>query len=158
MSKCNFIAAKHFGPEIDITDPGYDRDVWCRMNNVKVKEREYRCAIWPMTKTYVDDNGKRHRSTRVSRIGIYFDKVPDEEVLVKIGEIGVDAGLAGFFNHKPDYNEKEWYAFCEACAKGDYHIIEEGFFSSSGYGDGFYPVYAEYNENNEIISLEIAFM
>ena len=144
-----FVGTKKFGPEIDITDPCYDRDVWCRLNNVKIKEGEYRCVVWKERTDY---------DYEIAKIGIYYGDIPHAEKLEEIGEIGVDAGLAGFFNDKPDYNDEEWMKLCSAIEDEDYLINEEGFFSSSGYGDGCYPVYAEKDTNGEIISLEIVFM
>lgn len=35
-----------FGPTVDITDPCYDRDVWCRMNKVSIKQGSYTCVVW----------------------------------------------------------------------------------------------------------------
>lgn len=33
------IGVMDFHGSVDITDPCYDKDVWCRMNNVKISER-----------------------------------------------------------------------------------------------------------------------
>ena len=74
----------------------------------------------------------------------------------EIGSIGVDAGLAGFFMNKPDYTDEQWTEFCESIRDGDAWIKDEGFFSSSGNGDGCYGVYA-YKQNGEITALEIRF-
>ena len=41
-------------------------------------------------------------------------------------------------------------------AKYDEWITEDGFYSSSGYGDGVYGVFA-YKQNGEITALEIRF-
>ena len=152
------VGTKYFGSEIDITDPCYDRDVWCRLNNVKIKEGEYRCIVWKKRTRYEDYFGKLCYDTRIVRIGIYRGDIPHTEKLEEIGDIRVDSGLAGFFNGKLDYNNEEWSELCSAIKGKDYLINEEGFFSSSGYSDGYYPVYAEKDTNGEIISLEICFM
>ncbi|MBQ6518404.1 MAG: hypothetical protein IJI14_06775 [Anaerolineaceae bacterium] len=34
-----------FGENIDITDPCYSRDVWCRMNDVEIESGEYGCYV-----------------------------------------------------------------------------------------------------------------
>lgn len=151
------IGYKYFAESVDITDPCYDKDVWCRMNDVKIKPGEYKCVAWmrPYTFTY---EGKEYDDTRVAIIGIYLDGiVPDEDKMEEIGEIGVDAGLAGFFNNKPDYTDDEWSAFCASIRNGSAWIKEEGFFSSSGYGDGCYPVNA-FRMNEKIVALEIRFI
>ena len=43
------IGVMDFHGSVDITDPCYDKDVWCRMNNVKVSEGEYACYVWRHT-------------------------------------------------------------------------------------------------------------
>lgn len=154
------IGTKHFGPYVDITDPGYDKDTWCRMNNVKIVEGDYACIIWKMTDKFKYEDGEEITDTRVARIGIYLDGViPLQEDLEQIGEIGVDAGMAGFFMDKPDYTRDEWFAFCNSLGlKENAWIKPEGFFSDSGYGDGGYPVVAGKNEAGEITSLKIVFI
>lgn len=155
--KKKVIGNRYFTESVDITDPCYDRDTWCRMNGVKIKPGNYKCIAWmrPDTCTY---EGKKYDDTRVAIIGIYLDgNIPYANEMEEIGEIGVDAGLAGFFNDKPDYNDEEWSAFCDSIHDGDAWIKDEGFFSSSGYGDGCYPVRA-CKENGEIVALEIRFI
>lgn len=150
------IGRRHFGGSIDITDPCYDRDTWCRMN-ANVKDGEYDCYIWRHT-DHIEYDGKKFDDTRVGVIGIYLNGIiPPQESMKEIGSIGVDAGLAGFFENKPDYTDEQWKAFCDSIRKGDAWMKDEGFFSSSGYGDGCYGVYAS-EMNGEIVAVEIRFM
>ena len=150
------IGTKHFDGAVDITDPCYDRDVWCRMT-AEVKAGEYTCYIWRHTEKIKYD-GKEYNDVRVGVIGIYLNGIiPPQRSMKEIGEIGVDAGLAGFFMNKPDYNDDEWSDFCDSIHDGDAWIRDEGFFSSSGWGDGCYGVYA-YKQDNEIVALEIRFI
>lgn len=150
------IGTKYFGGVVDITDPCYHKNVWCRMT-AEVKAGEYACHIWRQTEKYYY-NGVVRKDTRVGVIGIYLDGIiPPQRSMVRIGSIGVDAGLAGFFMNKPDYNIYEWREFCDSIRNGDAWIKEEGFFSSSGYGDGCYDVYAS-KVKDEIVALEIRFI
>lgn len=150
------IGTKHFEGIIDITDPCYDKGTWCRMT-AEVKAGEYDCRIYRHTDK-IEYNGREYNDVRVGKIGIYLDGiVPNVKLMEEIGEIGVDAGLAGFFMNKPDYNDEEWDDFCDSIRNGNAWIRDEGFFSSSGYGDGSYPVYA-YKIDNEIVALEIRFI
>mgnify|MGYP003295791021 CR=1 FL=1 len=150
------IGTKHFEGIVDITDPCYDKDVWCRMA-AEIKSGEYTCYIWRNTE-YEEYNGRQYKDVRVGVIGIYLDGIiPPQRSMKEIGSIGVDAGLAGFFMNKPDYNDNEWDRICNLVDKGDAWIIDEGFFSESGYGDGCYGVYA-HKVNGEITALEIRFM
>lgn len=132
------------GDKVDITDPCYDKDVWCRMT-VNCKPGEYTgYAI-------ISDEGEWGK--RVASIGIYKDnKVVDLDSMELIGDIGVDAGLAGFFNNKPDFPDDEWTNFLIESGVWDsngehdydtkYYACGYGLFSESGYGDGSYDVYA----------------
>lgn len=150
------IGRKHFEGVIDITDPCYDRDVWCRMN-AEVKPGTYDCRVWRQTKRYKYD-GEKQEHQIVGIIGIYLDGIiPQQKQMEEIGGVGVDAGLAGFFMNKPDYSDDEWSDFCDCIRNGDAWIKDEGFFSSSGNGDGYYPVYA-YKQNGKITALEIRFI
>lgn len=126
----HLIDTKHFEGVVDITDPCYSKTVWCRMETT-VRNGEYDCVIW------CDEEGT------VAIIGIYQDGiVPSQQLMKEIGEIGVDAGLAGFFMNKPDYTDEQWSEFCDSVRYGNAWIRDEGFFSCSGDGDGCYPVYA----------------
>ena len=133
--------------KIDITDPCYDRNVWCRINDLKIQAGEYTCIVWM-------------RDERVRAIGIYLNGIiPLQKSMEMIGEIGVDAGLAGFFIDKPDYDNKEWLDFCHSLQNKDFWLREGlGFFSSSGYGDGSYPVYVARDKKGEIVSVKIRFI
>lgn len=46
---------------------------------------------------------------------------------------------------------------CPHCLRGNAQRVDIGFFSSSGYGDGGYDVYA-YKCNGQITALEIRFI
>ena len=130
------IGRKDFGSKIDVTDPCYDRDVWCRMNDVQIEPGEYECYI-----DLLSDEETGGWGERVAAIGIRKD---ESDSYRPIGSIGVDAGLAGFFNHKPDFTDDEWVSFCDALGgfKKQAWFYADGFFSNSGYGDGGYNVYA----------------
>ena len=135
---------------VDITDPGYSKTSGFRMDKVKIKPGEYDCCAW-IGETKEDGE-------RVGIIGIYLDgAIPAQTSMKEIGSISVDAGLAGFFYDKPDYNDEEWGKFCRQTHRGLAWINKDGFFSSSGYGDGFYHVYAKRNQGRKITALEIRF-
>lgn len=127
------------------------------MNDVKIKEGNYTCMVWYQTDKGEYD-GKPYSYKVVGIIGIYLDGVvPAQRAMKEIGSIGVDAGLAGFFHHKPDYDDAAWAEFCDRVSHGDAWMIENGFYSSSGYGDGGYGVFA-YQQDGEIRALEIRFL
>lgn len=133
--------------KIDVTDPCYARDVWCRMNDIEIKKGEYTAAVWMHDKT-------------VGILGIYYDGiVPEQGKREYLGEIGVDAGLAGFVKTGTEITDKEWPSFCDRiyASKKDAWLLDWGVISVSGEGDGGYDVYA-YRTNGDITALEIQFL
>lgn len=151
------IGTKDFQGAVDVTDPCYSRNVWCRMNNISIKKGLYTCIAWYHTEKF-SVNEQSYTEKHVGILGIYLNGIsPPQKSMEEIGSIGVDAGLAGFFHNKPDYSDDEWSRFCDSIAKGSVWLTEEGFYSFSGYGDGCYGVYAQ-KSDNEIVALEIRFI
>lgn len=127
--------------ELDVTDPGYDKDVWCRLK-VNIVPGEY------IYKAYIRKIG--NSGNRVTQLSIINVSAKSRARIGKsVGSIGVDAGLAGFFENKPDYDFKQWRKICDRLnaysdvyeAKKDNEFRCTGVFSSSGLGDGCYSVY-----------------
>ncbi|MCI8404281.1 MAG: DUF4241 domain-containing protein [Clostridia bacterium] len=142
---------------VDITDPCYDSDVWCRTVNTRIKPGTYDCYAYICKKGEADDLG-RCFITQIVHHNYNTEKVPDSS-WKHLCSIGVDAGLAGFFSHKPDLVDDEWLKFCHEIEGKNYMIVKDtcsGFVTSSGYGDGKYDVYACYHDG-EIVALEIRF-
>lgn len=148
---------------VDITDPCYNKKVWCRMNDVKVVPGTYNCYAYYGETKYC---GNRCWITQIVLADGPYDEIAEDKIHSGrswrvVGEIGVDAGLAGFFNHKPDFNDEEWYALCNEMSSKDEFIRKfanggQGFWTSSGLGDGVYTVYA-IRDKGKIIALEIRF-
>ena len=143
--------------KVDVTDPCYDRNVWCRFNDVPVRSGNYECVAWHSDKGDWGD--------RIAMSGIFLagseipDNPPQRSEFVYIGNIGVDAGLAGFFpSPKPDYSRDEWVTLCESIRGGDEWITEDGFFSSSGYGDGGYDLYCRKASDGVYDALVLVFI
>ena len=90
------IGVMDFHGSVDITDPCYDKDVWCRMNDVKISDGEYTCNVWHHTDKGTYKDGTPYSYILVGAIGIYRNgDIPRQKDMEKIGSIGVDAGLAG---------------------------------------------------------------
>ena len=152
MSKIinNIIGYKTFGGKIDITDPSYEGYVCWRINDISIVPGTYECSI-----KYDED------IRRVTTIGIYLNSAKDFDrtTMDRIGDIGVDVGMAGFFENKPDFNDEQWSEFCNILsAKEKAWLTDLGFWSESGYGDGRYAVYASIDENGNYDALEIEFI
>ena len=102
------IGKKYFSGKIDITDPCYNKDVWCR-TTATVKDGEYSCVIWKSTKTY-EIEGKEHKydkqthPARFEVISKNWDailKITDEELptVQKISEILNTIGIPTDLNN-----------------------------------------------------------
>ena len=142
------------GSVTEATDPCYNRDVWCRINNIDTLPGKYQCFIFVKDK---GEWGMRVARLRVCHESIDLEATDDDLCNEYIGEIGVDAGLAGFYNNKPDYNDEEWAEFCKF--RGQYYIRPEGVCSLSGYGDGGYAVYGRIAPDGKCYdALEIIFI
>lgn len=130
----------------DLTDPCYDKDVWCRTTVENMLPGKYNC--------YAAVSDEKNWGDRVCRTWIIhedFDKNPaDDEnfaeglYIDKVSNNGVDAGLFGYFNNKPDFDDKTWDEFL-AHISSMHPVItvcpfdgRDGFVTSSGYGDGGY--------------------
>lgn len=145
---------------VTVTDPGYDAGTWCTLTGLRVQPGNYHCIAWRWRDQWTLE-GKRHSCTRTMACGIYLDgKIPppDEwQQMPVIGTIGVDAGMAGFFQDKPDYDSDAWFALCDKLHNKSWMITEEGFFTNSGYGDGSYEVFGIKNAEGLYTALEIRF-
>ena len=87
-----------------------------------------------------------------------------------IGSCGVDSGQLGVFdakdylkNHQDDDwdNRKSWYRrVCDLTLNPpDWGTIaKKGVVSTSGLGDGVYPVYASYDKDGKVVGLRIKFI
>ena len=134
-----YVGTIELGTKVDITDPCYDKDTWCRMTT-DCEPGEY--------KGYVEMSDEGSWGMRVAKVSIFKgNKICGIDEMEYIGSIGVDAGLAGFFNNKPDFSDNEWRVLCDAIAEGDAWNLYNGIFSSSGFGDGEYGVYANDERN-----------
>ena len=124
-----------------VTDPCYNSDAYGRMNNVPVVPGDYECTVWFSDE---GDFGVRVESLSIWRNGAAA-VAEGKGVYEYIGEIGVDAALAGIFEKKFDFTDKQWSKFRDDISVGDAWIVKgeniNGVFSSSGFGDGCYGVY-----------------
>lgn len=145
---------------VTVTDPCYNKDVGGGFD-VPIFPGNYECLVKTVQLTDEDwDNEEMEiLQGRVHTIGIYLEGCrPEEKDMERIGSIGVDSGLAGFFQNKPDYTADEWNAICDLVRVGYGWVIKEGLFSKSGLGDGEYNVYAYRSDHGRCLALEIRFL
>jgi len=90
-----------------------------------------------------------------------------------VGHIGVDAGLCWIgdpcyvLGDDASNRFKDWGKFVEKIGNKDYHSFDYGGAANSeglgvcvstGYGDGFYPVKATFNEEGRVASVTVTFI
>ena len=155
---------------VDITDPSYDKcdkySIWGK----QVKPGDYKCYVDVVNFPYNDENGKKHNSYAIMRVAIIHKKQPpyvynvlNSKEWKEVGKVGVDAGLCGFYNHKPDLDEEKWTEFWQSLSKlKKFPLIDcdcsklNGVTVNSGFGDGYYTV-KQFENDGEIIGLDISF-
>ena len=166
---------------IDVTDPCYDETTWCARFGLKIKAGKYKCYVTVVNyrdryeyeaRDFFNDRadglkpqkiGKHYTLDDMRIVELIMVHENYLSVLEKPGwrqissNIGVDAGLCGFYNHKPDFEEDDvWLDFCNnlkeysetchsVCDVKDYGITV-----SSGFGDGCYGLYAIKHDTDKI--------
>lgn len=164
----------NLGPEVYVTDPCYSVPTWCqkKLDNVLPGE-------WIVSMIY-DEKGGSNRNAELylihkdyqSKYGLSFDW---------LGDFGVDSGQAGVFDAasyrddayaagittpevdfflQGDPEEGDaWYTkMCKFTLAADgWGSYAAGAVSSSGWGDGMYPVYGAEVDGN-IVALQLVFI
>lgn len=157
------------GEHVDITDPSYEKDVWCR-TTLPCVPGKYNC-------TYeLSDEGEWGMRVKRSMIALdgFDPNAPNNQMRWKYvyQKIGVDSGTAGFFADKPDFEDQEWNELCDFMLKDmekkawivNSELTPEktwsGFWTNTGYGDGEYPVNVIFADDGtgRIIAAEVYFI
>jgi len=142
---------------LTITDPCYAPGTWCTATIENVFKGTWdasieieNCGSW----------GDRVASLTMKARGqaVFWTKKLD-------ADIGVDAGLCGVFEDKPDL-DSVWSKLCDDeffKARGGIATTNSlfkcnGAWSESGYGDGSYDAYVGYNKDNEIVEVKIDYL
>jgi hypothetical protein len=130
---------------IHITDPCYDRGTWCAQWDVAAK-----AGKWVASAVLGDLPGWGERVTNIVVRHESFDPNGQQDWEF-LGNVGVDSGQAGVFAAEayPEGDEtgdmrdlESFYGKCCALtiAEPRYGTFAGGFVTSSGLGDGSYPV------------------
>lgn len=136
---------------IDITDPCYDADVWCRMNNVEIKAGIYDCYV-----LLGGSKGRRVDAMAIVHQDANLDTPIDIDDMQAIDYVCVDAGLMSISEAgtKPDYTDEEWEKICHylfdkrtsgptvlVTSQLTFRHDKQMFWATSGDGDGSYDVF-----------------
>lgn len=144
---------------VRVTDPCYGLDVWCSGELYNVKN-----GTWiAKAKKIKEEEG------RIGRLIAKHESAPPRTPLAEVTfEVGVDSAQAGIFdlqyykNYRVEntLNEGESYSdMCELTSgKEGWGVLPEGVVSKSGYGDGGYDCFIGFNDEDEIVAIEIIFI
>ena len=158
------------GTTIGITDPFYEPNSIeeCDFHTMQMQPGTYACMILAGKEWHEAwDTQPAQWEHRCWASMLYLDGfVPTTKArrqARQVGEIAVDAGTAGFFRTPCRNLDKLWYELDEARRKAKAHnwefvLNETDFVTTTGYGDGSYPVYAYYDANGKIIGLEVRYI
>ena len=159
---------------VRVSDPCYTDDVWCKTRLTDVYPGEYNVD------TETSDEGRISRLTVIHKG--YIMECEDESNWVEHSEIGVDSGQAGIFcesSYRNDemvpsittpeydfvlpYNDGPgdiWYEkICKfTLTEPRWGAYDTGVVSSSGYGDGGYPLEVVRNDDGEIVGMRITYI
>lgn len=156
------------------SDPCYEIPTWCQGIIKNVKKGTWLAEIETSDDGVCGERISRLRVEHINANRTYQMKQIDMDG-------GVDSGQFGFFdkdfyrndeaaknlnkyNFGGDFNRdgggEEWYrACCElTLAKESWGVLPQGVVSSSGFGDGSYPIFGEKDENGEWVVFEVIFI
>ena len=163
----------NLGPEVYVTDPCYSVPTWCQTKLTNVLPGEWICTM------IFDELGGSNRNAELFLV--HKDYQGKNLSYDWFGDFGVDSGQAGVFDaasYRDDFaaeaittpqvdfslpgHDQEGDAWYEKICKftlvdlgwGSY---DSGVVSSSGYGDGMYPVYGA-EVDGKVVALQLVFI
>lgn len=147
------------------TDPCYRLDVWCAGNIENVAN-----GLWFVFPKYYEEP----RDKRVAELVVVHESYKRADIKVwELANIegGVDSGQFGFFDFGPwaamqmegigSYgDENSFYGkVCELTGTSEQvGVLRYGAVSSSGWGDGCYPVYVHKNKDGVVVAARVVFI
>ena len=165
----------NLGPEVYVTDPCYSVPTWCQTKLTNVLPGEWICTM------IYDEKGGSNRN---AELYLVHKDYQGKNLLYDwdwLGDFGVDSGQAGVFDAasyrddayaagittpEVDFNlpghdleGDAWYEkMCKFTLANDgWGTYAAGAVSSSGYGDGMYPVYSA-EVDGKVVALQLVFI
>jgi hypothetical protein len=163
---------------VRVSDPCYDNDVWCKTQLTNVYPGEYNVSV--------EKSDEGDWGNRVSRLSVihkgYVMECEDESNWEEHSEIGVDSGQAGIFCETSYRNDEivesittpevdfvlsyddgagdKWYGkVCKfTLTEPQWGLYDTGVVTSSGFGDGGYPLDVVRNDDGEIVGMRITYI
>lgn len=159
--------------KVRVSDPCYDNDVWCKTMLTGVLPGKY--------KVEVERSDEGDWGNRVARLFVKHEDYSHRNNWEYHSEIGVDSGQAGIFCESSYRNDiiaeniktpdskfhivfegegEKWYeAMCKfTLDKEQWGTYDSGVVSSSGFGDGSYPLEVVRESNGYIVGMMITYI
>jgi hypothetical protein len=171
------------GTSVRVSDPCYTDDVWCKTKLTNVKEGNYEVYV-----EHSDEGSWGNRVSRLTVAHEDFKHLRHDNFnWEEHSEIGVDSGQAGIFCESSYRNDEvakdivtptgDWIGFpssisnensgdvfydkmCAFTINGDgrWGSYESGVVTSSGYGDGGYPLDVLKLEDGTIVGMRVTYI
>jgi len=142
---------------VTVTDPCYSKGTWCTAEVENVFKGEWEASVEIKN---CGDWGDRVAKLTLKAIG----QEPVKAIRLP-NDIGVDAGVCGVFEDKPDYGDNKWGEVCDVMGYSNYGMATmsnafhcNGAWSSSGYGDGGYTAVVGTNADGEVVEIVIEYL
>ncbi len=163
-TKC--VGTINLGNKVTVSDPCYESGTWCAVTLNKVLEGEFKC--------YIKEKKYGTWGSRVTEMvaihNNYINAVREDNYEYCI-DVCVDSGTMSIADtvyydntHNNDDYSEEWYQreVCEATCGDDnidYNIADnQCFISTSGIGDGQYPVYGAFDSEDRLYAIKVVFL
>lgn len=158
------IGTIYLGESAILSDPGYEL-VISPLSIINTIEGEYNVYI---TRSKSKDNWLANRISNIIAIHKDYVKVMNGRLPMDDSEdltCGVDSGTCGIFDagYYEDYHfeggiDDDWFERMVIQGLPEFRITDgQGAFSSSGTGDGWYPIFAEY-KGTKAYAIRIKFL
>ena len=136
-----YIGNMVLGSAVDVTDPCADQDAACRLR-VPILPGAY--EAWCQ---YSEPSpwGSYVVALWLKKSDVAFCALPPDGAWTSCGKIGVDSGIAGFFDRKPDLHGAAWEEFVDRTPDSGCVLDKldgRDAFWCRTCGDGVYRVYA----------------
>jgi hypothetical protein len=163
------------GENVRVSDPCYDDDVWCKTKLTDVLPGQYKVEVdfsdegaWgerisKLTVTHIDYRNKPLGWEDYDTIGVDSGQAGifcettyrKDEIVDSIETPKVDFGLPGEHN-----SGDNWYeAMCKFTLSEDrWGAYSTGVVTSSGFGDGSYPLDVARNQDGKIVAMSITYI
>jgi len=159
---------------VRVSDPCYDNDVWCKTKLTDVLPGNYN--------VFVEKGDENGWGMRVKSLRVIHEDFSDNDMWEEHSEIGVDSGQAGIFCETSYRNDTiaegivtppskfdlpgrdgegdVWYLkMCNFTLSDDQSgVYDTGVVTSSGIGDGGYPLDIIREKNGYIVGMKITYL